>query len=133
MTTGGFSRQGVLSLAIKEKSQLYGAYMPFLKGGGLFVPHEHVGEGGVVQRIVERNDRPAGDAEHVPHALRCQGLDDHRCSGSLHGLSSSQKNQASGADFASIQGIMDRSSLPTASMGWAFSVCIHFFSRGRPH
>ena len=38
MTTGGFSRQGVLSLAIKEKSQLYGAYMPYLKGGGLFVP-----------------------------------------------------------------------------------------------
>lgn len=38
MATGGFSRQGVLSLAIKEKSQLYGAYMPYLKGGGLFVP-----------------------------------------------------------------------------------------------
>ena len=32
------ARQGVLSLAIKEKSQLYGAYMPFLKGGGIFVP-----------------------------------------------------------------------------------------------
>ena len=38
MSTGGFSRQGVLSLAIKEKSQLYGAYMPGLKGGGLVVP-----------------------------------------------------------------------------------------------
>lgn len=34
----GAARQGVLSLAIKEKSQLYGAYMPFLKGGGIFVP-----------------------------------------------------------------------------------------------
>lgn len=34
----GTARQGVLSLAIKEKSQLYGAYMPFLKGGGIFVP-----------------------------------------------------------------------------------------------
>lgn len=34
----GAGRQGVLSLAIKEKSQLYGAYMPFLKGGGIFVP-----------------------------------------------------------------------------------------------
>src|SRR5690606_25158669 len=34
----GSARQGVLSLAIKEKSQLYGAYMPFLKGGGIFVP-----------------------------------------------------------------------------------------------
>lgn len=34
----GAARQGVMSLAIKEKAQLYGAYMPFLKGGGLFVP-----------------------------------------------------------------------------------------------
>ncbi|BBP01112.1 PilZ domain-containing protein [Sulfuriferula nivalis] len=31
-------RPGVLSLAIKEKSALFAAYMPFLKGGGLFVP-----------------------------------------------------------------------------------------------
>lgn len=29
---------GVLSLAIKEKAALYSAYMPFLKGGGLFIP-----------------------------------------------------------------------------------------------
>ena len=34
----GAARQGVLSLAIKDKNQLYGAYMPFLKGGGIFVP-----------------------------------------------------------------------------------------------
>lgn len=34
----GAARQGVLSLAIKEKGQLYGAYMPYLKGGGIFVP-----------------------------------------------------------------------------------------------
>ncbi len=31
-------RPGVLSLAIKEKSALFAAYMPFVKGGGLFVP-----------------------------------------------------------------------------------------------
>lgn len=29
---------GILSLTIKDKSALYNAYMPFLKGGGLFVP-----------------------------------------------------------------------------------------------
>lgn len=28
----------MLSLAIKEKAALYAAYMPFLKGGGLFIP-----------------------------------------------------------------------------------------------
>lgn len=32
------SKPGVLSLSIKEKSALYAAYMPFLKGGGLFIP-----------------------------------------------------------------------------------------------
>lgn len=32
------SRQGILSLAIKEKSALYNAYMPFVKNGGLFIP-----------------------------------------------------------------------------------------------
>jgi len=32
------SRQGILSLTIKDKSALYAAYMPFIKGGGLFIP-----------------------------------------------------------------------------------------------
>lgn len=32
------SKPGVLSLAIKEKAALYAAYMPFVKGGGLFIP-----------------------------------------------------------------------------------------------
>ena len=32
------SRPGVLSLSIKEKPALYAAYMPFIKGGGIFIP-----------------------------------------------------------------------------------------------
>lgn len=35
---GGVVRPGVLSLAIKEKAALFAAYMPFVKGGGLFIP-----------------------------------------------------------------------------------------------
>lgn len=35
---GGIARPSVLSLAIKEKAALYAAYMPFVKGGGLFIP-----------------------------------------------------------------------------------------------
>ena len=31
-------RPGVISLAIREKAALYAAYMPYIKGGGLFVP-----------------------------------------------------------------------------------------------
>jgi type IV pilus assembly protein PilZ len=32
------SRNGILSLTIKDKAVLYSAYMPFLEHGGLFVP-----------------------------------------------------------------------------------------------
>lgn len=35
---GGMPRQGILSLAIKDKGALYNAYMSYVKGGGLFVP-----------------------------------------------------------------------------------------------
>jgi type IV pilus assembly protein PilZ len=34
----GGARPSVLSLAIKEKAALYASYMPFVKGGGLFIP-----------------------------------------------------------------------------------------------
>ena len=37
-TMGSMPRQGILSLAIKDKGALYNAYMPFVRGGGLFVP-----------------------------------------------------------------------------------------------
>src|SRR5690606_8942253 len=36
--TAGGARQGILSLAVKDKAQLYAAYMPYLKYGGIFVP-----------------------------------------------------------------------------------------------
>lgn len=35
---GGMPRQGILSLAIKDRGALYNAYMSYVKGGGLFVP-----------------------------------------------------------------------------------------------
>ncbi|MCB1606497.1 MAG: PilZ domain-containing protein [Xanthomonadales bacterium] len=38
MNMAGAPRQGILSLAIKDKGALYMAYMPFIKNGGLFVP-----------------------------------------------------------------------------------------------
>ena len=37
-TGAGGARQGILSLAIKDKAHLYSAYMPYLKSGGIFVP-----------------------------------------------------------------------------------------------
>lgn len=38
VVTGNAPKHGVLSLSIKEKAALYSAYMPFVKGGGLFIP-----------------------------------------------------------------------------------------------
>ena len=37
---GGASaaRPGVLSLNIRERAAMYAAYMPFLRGGGIFIP-----------------------------------------------------------------------------------------------
>lgn len=32
------SKQNILSLAIKDKSALYAAYMPYVTNGGLFIP-----------------------------------------------------------------------------------------------
>jgi type IV pilus assembly protein PilZ len=37
-SAAGLSRPSLISLAIKEKAALYAAYMPFIRGGGLFVP-----------------------------------------------------------------------------------------------
>jgi type IV pilus assembly protein PilZ len=37
VTGAGGAKQGIISHAIKDKAALYSAYMPFLKGGGLFV------------------------------------------------------------------------------------------------
>lgn len=33
-------RQGILKLEFKERADLYMSYMPFVKGGGLFIPTE---------------------------------------------------------------------------------------------
>lgn len=37
MTVTVGARQGILTLALKDKQALYAAYMPFVKGGGIFV------------------------------------------------------------------------------------------------
>lgn len=54
------ARPSVLSLAIKEKSALYAAYMPFLTGGGIFAPTNKVHSiGDEVYLILTLMDDPA--------------------------------------------------------------------------
>jgi type IV pilus assembly protein PilZ len=38
MMGAGGARQGILSLALKDKNALYQAFLSFVKGGGIFVP-----------------------------------------------------------------------------------------------
>ncbi len=38
MTAPQGTRNGILSLTIKDKAVLYAAYMPFLQNGGLYIP-----------------------------------------------------------------------------------------------
>lgn len=39
--SGGSGRQGILPVSIKDKNNLYSAYMPFVANGGLFIPTTH--------------------------------------------------------------------------------------------
>jgi len=38
MVGAGGARQGILTLALKDKNALYTAFLSFVKGGGIFVP-----------------------------------------------------------------------------------------------
>ncbi len=54
------ARPGVLSLAIKEKAALFAAYMPFIKGGGLFIPTNKIYKmGEEVYMLLSLIDDPA--------------------------------------------------------------------------
>ena len=47
MPMGKSARQGILSLAIRDKNLLYSSYMPYVKNGGLFIPTSktyHIGD-----------------------------------------------------------------------------------------
>ena len=60
MQAAGMMRQGILSLAIKEKQALYMAYMPFIKGGGIFIPtNKNYNLGDEVFMLLSLLDDPA--------------------------------------------------------------------------
>ncbi len=61
------SKQGILSLTIKDKNLLYAAYMPFVRNGGLFIPTSRDYEiGDEVFMLLSLLDEP----ERVPVAGR---------------------------------------------------------------
>lgn len=53
------TRQGILSLTIKDKSALYAAYMPYVRNGGLFIPtKKNYGIGDEVFMLLTLMDEP---------------------------------------------------------------------------
>src|SRR5262245_65488719 len=67
METRRGTRNGILSLAIKDKAVLYAAYMPFVKNGGLFIPTKKEYElGDEVFMLLNLMD----EAEKIPVAGR---------------------------------------------------------------
>jgi type IV pilus assembly protein PilZ len=52
-------RPSVLSLVIKERAALYSAYMPFIEGGGIFIPtQKEYAMGDTVYVIMQLIDEP---------------------------------------------------------------------------
>ena len=63
--TGKESRQGILSLTIKDKNALYAAFMDYVEGGGLFIPtHKKYSLGDEVFMLLSL----MGEAERIPVA-----------------------------------------------------------------
>lgn len=61
------TRQGILSVTIKDRSLLYLAYMPFVRNGGLFIPTSRSYEiGDEVFMLLSLLDEP----ERIPVAGR---------------------------------------------------------------
>lgn len=53
------ARPAVLSLSIKERAALYASYMPFIEGGGLFIPSQKEYElGDAVYVILQLMENP---------------------------------------------------------------------------
>ena len=71
-------RQGILSLTIRDKSALYAAYMPFVTGGGLFIPTKknyRLGEEVfMLLTLMEETEKiPVAGKDSLDNATGCPG------------------------------------------------------------
>jgi type IV pilus assembly protein PilZ len=92
---GSASRPGAISLNIKEKSILYAAYMPFLKGGGIFIPTARSYKlGDEIFMLISLMD----DANKIPVAGKVVWLTPPGCHGNrVQGVGVQFKDDESGA------------------------------------
>ena len=67
------ARQGIVSLKIKDAAELYTAYMPFLKRGGLFAATaQRQAAETVLKRSADRHTKLLAEAEQLQKNLRQQ-------------------------------------------------------------
>jgi len=110
-------RPGVLSLTIKDKNALYAAYMPFIQGGGIFVPSNKsykIGDEVFMLLTLMDNKEKVPVAGHVVW-ITPQGAQSGRTAGI--GIKFSEKD--SGAARNKIEGILAgalKSERPTHTM-----------------
>lgn len=96
-------RQGVISLAIKDKAMLHANYMPFIKGGGVFIPTERSFELGdevfllltlledperfaITGKVVWINHRTTPGGRQVGVGIQFSGADGIRLNQKIEGL-----------------------------------------------
>jgi type IV pilus assembly protein PilZ len=89
------SRPGAISLNIKEKAILYAAYMPYVKGGGIFIPTARSYKlGDEIFMLITLMDDPA----KLPVAGRVMWLTPAGCHGNrVQGVGVQFKDDDSGA------------------------------------
>lgn len=111
------SRQGILSLTIRDKNVLYAAFMPFVKNGGLFIPTNRSYKlGDEVFMLLNLMDEP----ERIPIAgkivwITPKGAEGYRS----HGIGVQFSEEDKGATRARIENQlagMQESQRPTHTM-----------------
>ncbi|MFN3920350.1 MAG: PilZ domain-containing protein [Methylohalobius sp.] len=111
------SKQGILSLTVKDKNLLYAAYMPFVRNGGLFIPTSRSYEiGDEVFMLLSLLDEP----ERIPVAGRVvwvtpKGAEGYRAAGV--GVQFSEEDQGATRDkIETLLAGMVQSERPTHTM-----------------
>ncbi len=71
-------RNGILSLAIKDKAVLYAAYMPYIHNGGLFIPTNKEYDLGdevfMLLNLLDETEKNTGRWQRgLDHAKACAG------------------------------------------------------------
>lgn len=111
-------RPGVLSLNIRERSALFAAYMPFLRGGGIFIPTSRQYKlGDEVFMLLQLMDEPAKIAVQGKVVwITPEGVQGNRTQGIGVQFSPNETGSAARAKIEALLGGSLASTRPTHTM-----------------